>query len=187
MRKTFTIETPDQLKALSDSKRLELVKLLVEQPLTAAQLADAVGRDKSQLYYHLNELQAHELIQVVETRQKGNLIEKVYRATAGFYALDRRLLQNEHGMEMMSVSANSILDSAAAEVNRLANSEMSTEEIEAKLLHFHRLIRIPQSRRKEFGERISALLEEFSMGEINGNTNKQDLYTWTLLLCPRPE
>lgn len=179
---TFIIETPDQLKAMSDSRRLELVKHLVEQRLTVAQLAEAVGEDKSKLYYHLKELETHGLIEVVETRQKGNLLEKIYRATAKLYTVDRSLFRNEHGMEMVSASVNSILDSAAAEVNRLATSEMTPEKVDAKLLHFHRLVRIPQSRREEFGERIGALLDEFSVGEME---DKKDQYTWTMVLCPR--
>lgn len=182
MQETFTIETPEQLKAMSDSRRLELLKQLVEQRLTVAQLAEAVGEDKSKLYYHLKELETNGLIEVVETRQKGNLLEKLYRATAKLYTVDRSLFRNEHGMEMVSTSINSLLDTAAADVHRLANSGMEHEEVEAKLLHFHRLVRIPESRREEFSERLKALLKDFELGDI---ADKKDQYTWTVVLCPR--
>lgn len=184
MQDAFTIETPEQLKALSDSRRLELVKQLVERPLTVAQLAEAVGEDKSKLYYHLKALETLGLIEVIETRQKGNLLEKIYRATAKLYTVDRSLFRNEHDMEMVSTSVNSLLDSAAAEVNRLATSQMTPEQVDQKLLQFHRLVRIPESRREEFGTRIDALLEEFELDDID---DKKDQYTWTMVLCPRAD
>ncbi|AWV88209.1 ArsR/SmtB family transcription factor [Bradymonas sediminis] len=184
MQDTFKIETPEQLKAMSDSRRLELVKQLVEQKMTVAQLAEAVGEDKSKLYYHLKELETHGLIEVVETRQKGNLLEKLYGASARHYTVDRSLFRHEHGMEMVSASVNSLLDSAAAEVNRLAVAGVDPAEVDAKLLQFHHLVRISPSRREEFGERIRALLEEFRVEELD---DPQDLYTWTMVLCPRPD
>lgn len=184
MQDTFIIETPEQLKAMSDPRRLELVKHLVERRLTVTQLAEAVGEQKSKLYYHLKELEAHRLIEVVETRQKGNLLEKIYRATAKLYTVDRSIFRNEHDMEMVSASVNSMLDSAAAEMNRLATSAMNPAEVDLKLLHFHRLIRIPKDRRDEFGARIDALLKEYELDDID---DKADQYTWTMVLCPRPE
>lgn len=184
MQDTLVIDTPEQLKALSDSRRLELLKQLVESAQTVAQLAEALGEEKSKLYYHLSELETHRFIEVVETRQKGNLIEKIYRATARLYTVDRALFRNEHGLEMLAVSIHSVLDGAAADLHKLATSGMSPEEAEDKLLYFHRLVHIPDARRDEFNRRIRALIADFSRSDEPGS---QDQYSWTLLLCPRHE
>ncbi len=72
---TYEFETLEQVRALSDPLRMEMVRQFAAHgPLTPPQVAARLGEKVHRLYHHLNELERHGLVRVVETRQKCNLI-----------------------------------------------------------------------------------------------------------------
>ena len=50
-------------------------------------LADRVGLARQKVNYHLRELERHGLVELVEERRKGNMTERVLRATAASYVI----------------------------------------------------------------------------------------------------
>ncbi len=162
MKDAITLSDLDAIRALSDPRRLDLLKALVEAPCTAKQLAEAVGEDKSRLYYHISELERCGLIEVVEERQKRNLIEKVYRATAKFFTVDRAIFAKEHGMEVFFSTVTSILDTTASDVHRLIESGRVDAQRVNDVKRGHLGLRLTADRRREFDARLGALLAEFS-------------------------
>ena len=76
------VEDLETLKVLADPFRNQILEVLASAPLTVNQIAEKLGLPASKLYYHVNLLEAHGLIQVVDTTVKANLIEKRYWITA---------------------------------------------------------------------------------------------------------
>ena len=76
----FQIKDPETVRAIADPLRLEIINLTQKQKLSARQLAKVLNEPSKNLYYHLNELEKHGIIEVAETKQKGNLLEKYYQA-----------------------------------------------------------------------------------------------------------
>jgi DNA-binding transcriptional ArsR family regulator len=179
----LVIDSLDAVKALSDSRRLELLKLLVVQSMTAADLADEIGEAKSKLYYHLGELEKAGLIEVVETRRKRNFMEKVYRATASYFSIDRSLFQAERGMEALLSTVGSILDTTSADIHRLVDSGAIDGESSDMLFHAHRRLVMTDERYDEFKQRLTELLEEFG-DEEHG---EGDAYALTYVMYPQPD
>ncbi|HWF25397.1 MAG TPA: helix-turn-helix domain-containing protein [Solirubrobacteraceae bacterium] len=64
-------------------------RLLAElaEPGSASALAAKVGLARQKVNYHLHELERHGLVELVEERRKGNMIERVMRATASSYVI----------------------------------------------------------------------------------------------------
>lgn len=64
-------------------------RLLAElrKPASAATLATRVGLSRQKVNYHLNKLQAHGLVDEVETRRWGGLTERLLVATAAAYVV----------------------------------------------------------------------------------------------------
>jgi DNA-binding transcriptional ArsR family regulator len=64
-------------------------RLLAElaQPGSASMLAAKVGLARQKVNYHLRELERHGLVELVEERRKGNMTERVMRATAASYVI----------------------------------------------------------------------------------------------------
>jgi DNA-binding transcriptional ArsR family regulator len=75
-------ETPEQLKALGNQLRMSLLDLLNERAASITELADAVGRPKGTVGYHVKVLEDAGFIRVVRTRQVRAMTEKLYGRTA---------------------------------------------------------------------------------------------------------
>ncbi|MDN4524559.1 ArsR/SmtB family transcription factor [Fictibacillus fluitans] len=69
----------DLMKIFSDPRRLRILHLASEQPITVKQLAAELNEHPSRLYYHVKKLEDAELLAVAETKQLGNLVEKYYQ------------------------------------------------------------------------------------------------------------
>ena len=69
-----------------DPMRSRLLAALAE-PASAASLAGEAGLSRQQANYHLRALERHGLVELVEERRKGNLTERILRATAASYVI----------------------------------------------------------------------------------------------------
>jgi DNA-binding transcriptional ArsR family regulator len=75
-------ETPQQLKALGNQLRMSLLDLLNERAASITELADAVGRPKGTVGYHVKVLEDTGFVRVVRTRRVRAMTEKLYGRTA---------------------------------------------------------------------------------------------------------
>jgi DNA-binding transcriptional ArsR family regulator len=80
------IEDPAAAEVTLDPVRARLLAELVE-PASATMLAARVGLARQKVNYHLRELERHGLIELVEERKKGNVTERLMRATALSYVI----------------------------------------------------------------------------------------------------
>ncbi|MEU5940363.1 helix-turn-helix domain-containing protein [Micromonospora sp. NPDC047548] len=80
------IEDPAAAEASLDPVRARLLAALAE-PASATMLAARVGLARQKVNYHLRALEQHGLIELVEERRKGNVTERIMRATAASYVI----------------------------------------------------------------------------------------------------
>src|ERR671918_235299 len=80
------IEDPAAAEASLDPIRARLLAELAE-PGSATMLASRVGLARQKVNYHLHALERHGLIELVAERRKGNVTERLMRATAGSYVI----------------------------------------------------------------------------------------------------
>jgi len=85
------IEDPAAAEVTLDPMRARLLAELVE-PASATMLAARVGLARQKVNYHLRELERHGLIELVEERKKGNVTERLMRATAMSYVISPAVL-----------------------------------------------------------------------------------------------
>ncbi|MFC5950211.1 ArsR/SmtB family transcription factor [Pseudonocardia lutea] len=69
-----------------DPVRARLLRALRE-PGSATSLAAELGLTRQKVNYHLRALEAHGLVELLEERRKGNMTERVLRATASAYVV----------------------------------------------------------------------------------------------------
>jgi DNA-binding transcriptional ArsR family regulator len=79
---TFVLTTTAHWKAVSHPLRTGILRLLTEHTLTNEELADALEVESGKLYFHTKYLLDAGLIKIIETRSKGPITEKVYKAVA---------------------------------------------------------------------------------------------------------
>ena len=80
------IEDPAAAEAALDPARARLLAQLAE-PRSATMLAAAAGLPRQKVNYHLRSLERHGLVELVEERRKGNVTERMLRATAASFVI----------------------------------------------------------------------------------------------------
>ena len=108
----LVITAPEQLRALADPLRSQLLELLLERAATITEMAAAVDRPKSSVAYHVNLLDDVGLIQVVRTRRVRAIEERYYGRLARTYYVgaltsddDKRLVAPINGLAQAAVEA----------------------------------------------------------------------------------
>lgn len=81
MREIAIIETAEAAAASLGAVRSQILAAL-DEPGSATTLAARVGLPRQKVNYHVRELERHGLVELVEERKKGNMTERVMRATA---------------------------------------------------------------------------------------------------------
>lgn len=108
MRSGMTLESVEQLRALAHPVRQRILRLLAHQCLTNKQLASLLDESPARLHFHVRELEEAGLIELVEERPKGGVVEKYYRATAQHFQLGPSLgaaFSNGEGLPIAAVDA----------------------------------------------------------------------------------
>ncbi|MDR6121840.1 DNA-binding transcriptional ArsR family regulator [Bacillus sp. SLBN-46] len=92
-------------KMMLDVRKRSILDI-ASKPVTVSQIAEELNEKQSRLYYHVKKLEEAGLLELVETRQQGNLIEKYYQRTkvAGKrFELDEALLREHHDSVMEEI------------------------------------------------------------------------------------
>lgn len=102
MKKIDDIEIAKMMLDVRKRSILDIAK----EPVTVGKMAEELNEKQSRLYYHVKKLEEAGLLELVETRQQGNLIEKYYKRTetAGHrFELAESLLKEHHGTVMEEI------------------------------------------------------------------------------------
>lgn len=94
MRDQYEIETIEQMRAISDMLRIRIINTLEKQPMTATQLGEELGLAPAKVHYHVRELEKVGLLELVETREKGGILEKYYQPIAREISMKKALLSS---------------------------------------------------------------------------------------------
>ncbi|MFI1964882.1 ArsR/SmtB family transcription factor [Streptomyces pathocidini] len=81
------IEDPAAAEVSLAPVRARLLAELAAEPASAAMLAPRVGLARQKVNYHLKALERHGLVELAGERRKGNVTERLMRATAASYVI----------------------------------------------------------------------------------------------------
>jgi len=168
----FMVNDLETLRVLSDPLRLQILEALDNEPQTANQVAKKLGLPVSRLYYHLNQLESIDLIEVVETRIVNNMIEKLYWLTAEEIDIDKNLFDfsSAEGHENLSNFILTSLESTRTKIMRSIQAlktkrEKGVDSVPHDMVIVNVTKRIKEETYQSFVERLKALIKEF--GELN--------------------
>ena len=92
MDRVETLHAFEQIKLLSDSRRMQILRLLMASPASLTQLARTLGQSPAWVRHHILALESADLIELAEERRTGKVVEKFYRARAGAFLLQELIL-----------------------------------------------------------------------------------------------
>jgi molybdate-binding protein len=82
MKKVDSLHSFDKIKLLADSRRMDILRLLMASPATLTHLARTLKQSPAWIRHHILSLESADLVEVSEVRQTGKVTEKFYRAKA---------------------------------------------------------------------------------------------------------
>jgi DNA-binding transcriptional ArsR family regulator len=104
MLERYEIENIEQLRAIADVLRLRIIDVLLKRSMTVTQLGEALGLAPAKVHYHVRELERVGLLRLVETREKGGILEKYYQPIARDISVGHALLSASSDEAVATIS-----------------------------------------------------------------------------------
>lgn len=86
------VRDPEAASVLLDPRRQALLRLLQQEPNSATGLGKLLQMPRQKVNYHLHELERVGLVEQVESKRKGNVVERLVRARAARYLISPEAL-----------------------------------------------------------------------------------------------
>lgn len=187
----FLIQDRATLKVIADPLRARLLEVIASQPLTVKQIAARMGSAPGKLYYHINLLEKHGLLRVVETRRVANMLEKTYQAAATQMDIAPALLTTTtaEGKDAVYDLITATLDATRADMlrslrTRYRQLDRGAGQIVRSVVINRDMRHLPDDRAEEFAQRLKSLLEEFAAQEVPEGTPEAMHYGLALAFYP---
>lgn len=117
-----TIRRLDQVRALSDPLRLQIVEALVDEERTVMQVAHILRRKPTGLYHHVRVLEAAGLVRQTRTQQKRGTVERYYRAVHPELRIDPSVFAGRRSAGARRDVLIGALEAADVDVRRLGKT-----------------------------------------------------------------
>jgi DNA-binding transcriptional ArsR family regulator len=157
LEEMVVVTAPAQLRALVDPLRGTVLELLHERAATVRELAEAVGRPKSTVAYHVNLLVDAGLLRVVRTQRVRAIEERYY----GRVARTIYIGPLTSAADKQVVTAMNGLAQAAAE----AGPAHAADDLRCTLTH----ARIPVEEVRTFWAEVQAVARRFAQIPRSGD------------------
>lgn len=185
------LDNLETLKVLADPFRNQILEVLAARPMTVNQIAEKLGVQPSKLYYHVNLLEKHGLIQVVETSIKANIIEKQYWIAAYQYDLGEDLCNfaTPLGRESVSTSMVAPIETTREDILRSLQARATALDQGAQahprqVIIYRELRQIPDELADEFIERLKELTKEFEAFKNHEISDDVEAHALTIAFYP---
>lgn len=185
------IEDLETLKIMADPLRNQILEILAPEKQTINQVAEKLGLSPSKLYYHINLLEKHGLIQEVDTIVKANIIEKVYWITAYECKMDHDLFNfsTPEGQESVITAMVTPIDSTREDIVRSLEARATAldhgaEQHPREVVIFREVRKMNDKTADQFTERIKQVLEDFE--NFEGDDDSDDSHTRALTVAFYP-
>lgn len=154
------IRDVETMKVIADKLRLQILRAM-QQPTTVKAIAADLDLPPAKLYYHVNMMEKHGLIQVVGVNLESGNVEKQYQVTARRFKVQNPILMGE-GLETetaVSIWAN-LLDETKEDF--VQNYNLRDEGTQPPRYPFasKKAFRLTEDQLTEFHARLDALIQE---------------------------
>jgi DNA-binding MarR family transcriptional regulator len=163
----LTIDSLETLRMLTDPLRMRLMSTFADRPdtpMTVKQLATQLEVRPTRLYYHVNLLEEHGLIQVASSRVVSGIIEKSYVPAARSINIDQELLKvSAAGREATAATIQALMQTTAAEIAASLESAATASDDDRRQMQIGKSgAHLTPEAHAEFFKRLNELLDEFT-------------------------
>ncbi|MGB7338750.1 MAG: helix-turn-helix domain-containing protein [Phototrophicaceae bacterium] len=178
----------DALKVYFDPMRQKIIHQMIKQPKTVQQIAEILDVPFTRLYYHINLLEKHNIIHVVETRaMSGAVEEKYYQVAAYQFIVPRNMLSFSHPEHEASLNVflSAMLGETADDIRHSVQTgridmERETPDPDSLLLR-RGLIRMSREKISDFHGELLDLIKRY---QSEPYTDDDSYYGLTIAVYP---
>lgn len=163
----------ETIKVFADTLRLRIIKLM-QEPTTVKQIAASLDLSPAKLYYHINLLQKHGLIQVVGQNLETGIVEKIYQVTARQFKLVNPLVaEGDFPDEAATALFRSMLEeSTAGFLQAFANRDPNEGEPPRHPFLSSKKFRLSDAQLTTLHAQLDQLIQQVTaLGVENGNSD----------------
>ena len=179
MLENYEIETNEQLRAIADMRRARILELLRDQPMTVTQLGELMGEAPAKIHYHVRELEKVGLLRLVETREKGGILEKYYQPIAREISVEKQLFAGPPDEAMAAIAT--LINQVKEGFQRAFRVALEQKDGRPKLMIGTFYMYITEEEQKQLARQVMELLKPYE--NRRGIEGEQEILT-TILAYP---
>lgn len=164
----IVLEGLDALKVYFDPMRQKILHQMISETKTVQQIAEILDVPFTRLYYHINLLEKHNIIRVVDTRSMSGAVEEKYYQVAAYQFIVPRKMLNFSSPEhekSLNVFLSAMLDETADDIRHSVRSGHVDMELESpdpdSLLIRRGLMHMPPEKVSEFHTELLDLIKRY--------------------------
>ena len=92
MREVLILRDLECIKAIAHPRRIDILKIFNETPLSAKQLSQLLDEPHAKINYHIKTLYKVGILELVEEKIKSGIVEKYYYPSAKNIVIDKKVL-----------------------------------------------------------------------------------------------
>jgi DNA-binding transcriptional ArsR family regulator len=181
IRDELILESADQIRALAHPLRQQILRLLTDEMRTNKQVAATLNEVPARVHFHIRELEAAGLIELVKEQPKGGVIEKYYRAVARLFRLGPSLDGSAALAESIPGAALDAARQALVQATAYFGASLPGLEV------MHEQARLTKAAKERIQQHLNAIRDELQAAETTSRTTtepNEERIVLTYLLHP---
>jgi DNA-binding transcriptional ArsR family regulator len=189
MKEFFDVTDPEALKSLAIPERVKILELFEDlEPRTAKQIATELGENAARLHYHVKELVRVGLLEQVDTRVKGSIVEKYYQPVAKVIQVSLRVMIEENAQELSDIiftPFRTTENDLVRTLNRFVASDVDVrKEYKDTFAYNFTEVYLNQEERNQFVQELQDLVHKYKGLKNKGDRRKFKYYDILFPLTP---
>ncbi|RNB92249.1 ArsR family transcriptional regulator [Brevibacillus fluminis] len=181
MREFYDVTDPEALKSLAIPERVKILELFEDlEPRTAKQIATELGENAARLHYHVKELVRVGLLEQVDTRVKGSIVEKYYQPVAKLITVKLQVMIEENAHQLSDVMFTPIRTTEQdlmRTLNHFIASDVDVRKEYKDTFGYNTTeFNLTKEERKEFLSEVSNLIKRYRELKPDENRRKYKFY-----------
>tara|TARA_Y100001933_G_scaffold261300_1_gene315734 strand:- start:870 stop:1451 length:582 start_codon:yes stop_codon:yes gene_type:complete len=164
MKDVLVVDDLAQLKAMSNSYRIQIIHAFEDEPATAKQISEKLGEPHSKVNYHLKTLEKVGIIRLVCEKPKYGVIEKYYEPVAKTFVLDSKSMQSDEKLaQTMDKASMALFDRVAKDfyqANEAKKVNTSKESTKGQYINYNSEYYLTKEEANELHNELSAFIKE---------------------------
>lgn len=184
----IVLDSLDALKVYFDPMRLKIIHEMVNAPKTVQEIATALNVPFTRLYYHINLLEKHNIIRVVEVRSMSGAVEEKYYQVAAYQfivATELLTFNNPEETEGIDLFLSKMLGETSDDIRLSIQTGRINMDVKSphpdSLLVRRGLIRMSPEKIEEFHKDLHELMKKYRDEEAQ---SEDVYYGFTVALYP---